>query len=140
MERAAAWLELFLNGFAWPSNEIVDAGKQAGFTFDNIKEAKLALKAKGLQNSKSGRLHGEWWSGFGDPREWSLRPESTASHTETTPLDNKNTTPFFPPFLLSSYPQSDLGKEGKEGYVGVEGSKNCLPRPRYPRGHKKDVP
>jgi AAA domain len=123
VERAAAWLEVFLNGFAWPSKEIVDAGKEAGFTFDNIKEAKLSLKSKGLRNSNLGRLRGEWWSGFGDPREWTLRDDQTSTHKETAPLHTKKKysppSPFSP--LSPSPPLSSVGRVGSVVDVGSNG-------------------
>jgi hypothetical protein len=78
--QCAEWLEAFLGDHAFPSDEIVEAAKREGFTFDNVKEAKAKLKEKGLRNSNQGRFQGEWWSGFGDPLSWTLRP-----HTARTP-------------------------------------------------------
>lgn len=74
--RCSKWMEEFLQQFSFPSNEILEAGKKAGFSFDNIKEAKKLLKdSKGLRNSKKG-WNQEWWSGFGDPETWQARPSS----------------------------------------------------------------
>ena len=66
---------------AWHSEEITEAGKQAGFTFDNLKEAKVRLKEKGLRSSNQGRFQGAWWTGFGDPAGWKLRPEDATLPT-----------------------------------------------------------
>jgi hypothetical protein len=74
VEQAAEWLKQFLAGHAYPSDEVVKAGKAAGFTFDNIKEAKARLKAEDLRSTKNG-FQGVWWCGFGDPTGWRLRPE-----------------------------------------------------------------
>jgi hypothetical protein len=73
--RCAEWLKLFLAEFAYPSQEILDAALANGYTFDNVKEAKAQLKTEGLRNSNRGQFRGEWWSGFGEPRGWKLRPE-----------------------------------------------------------------
>jgi hypothetical protein len=72
--QAIEWLKGFLDGFAWPSDEITTAGKAAGFTFDNIKEAKNRLKQEGLHSTKQG-FQGAWWCGFGPPNTWTLRPD-----------------------------------------------------------------
>ena len=54
VEKAIAWLADFLQEHAYPSDEILAAATAAGFTFDNIKEAKVRLKEKGLRNVKRG--------------------------------------------------------------------------------------
>jgi hypothetical protein len=99
VEKAAEWVEHFLSESAYPSDEIVEAGKQAGYTFDNIKEAKALLKTKGLRSSNRGRFQGQWWSGFGEPEMWILRIPRTAStqtslstpHTPHSPHYGTNT-------------------------------------------------
>jgi hypothetical protein len=73
VDACADWLKTFLAGFAYPSEEIVTAAQAAGFTFSNVKDAKIRLKPEGLRNTKEG-FQGEWWSGFGDPSTWTLRP------------------------------------------------------------------
>ncbi len=111
VEKAAAWLEQFLGGLAYPSEEITAAGKAAGFTFDNIKEAKVRLKAKGLRSSNRGRFQGEWWTGFGDPDGWSLRPAPGAPHTPHTPRYGANEGEKAPGAPRVGSP----GREGSEG-------------------------
>jgi hypothetical protein len=92
VERCAEWLTGFLKDFAYPSTEIVDAGKAAGFTFDNVKKAKVILKERiGLQSSNLDRLQGIWWSGIGHRNDWRLRPEPPTNahqspHSHHTPL------------------------------------------------------
>ncbi len=76
VEKAVAWLSDFLQNFAYPGEEILAAAADAGFTFDNIKEAKVRLKMKGLRNVKRGG--GGWWTGFGDPIRWRDRPAPDA--------------------------------------------------------------
>jgi energy-coupling factor transporter ATP-binding protein EcfA2 len=75
VEKCAEWIKDLLREHAYPSQEIVDAAKLAGFTFDNVTKAKTRLKKDGLQNSNMGRLRGVWWSGFGHPATWALRPD-----------------------------------------------------------------
>jgi hypothetical protein len=73
------WIMKFLATYAYSSDEIVKAAKDEGFTFDNVKVAKNQLKEKGLNNSNRATFQGNWWSGFGDPLTWKLRPESPDS-------------------------------------------------------------
>src|SRR5262249_33553835 len=75
-EQAAEWLRAFLKEYAYPSDEILAAAKAAGFTFDNIKEAKIILKTEGLRNHKENIAGGVWWSGFGEPDAWKRRPNA----------------------------------------------------------------
>jgi energy-coupling factor transporter ATP-binding protein EcfA2 len=52
VQKCADWLADFLRRFAYPSAEIVEAAKRAGFTFDNVQKAKTLAKARlGLRNS-----------------------------------------------------------------------------------------
>jgi hypothetical protein len=76
--KCAEWMKTYLAEFAYPSSEILAAAADQSerFTLDNVKEAKVLLKDNGLKHSNRGeRLGGVWWSGFGDPRDWTLRPE-----------------------------------------------------------------
>jgi AAA domain len=79
VDECCAWLKQFLAEFAYPSNEIVAAGKKAGFSFDMVKSAKEILKQSGLRNNKESRFQGAWWSGFGPANQWKLRPDGAAS-------------------------------------------------------------
>jgi hypothetical protein len=85
VEQAMVWLKDFLGPCAYPSEEITAAGKAAGFTFDNLKEAKAALAAEGLRSTNRGKFQGAWWSGFGDPEGWKLRPVPTPPQTPHSP-------------------------------------------------------
>ena len=91
VERCAAWLKTFLQDYAYPSAEILEAAKGHKFTFDNVKEAKLVLKGEGLRNSNSEPVPGQWWSGFGLPCEWITRPDPRLPSSPPTP-----TTPQTP--------------------------------------------
>ena len=89
VQRCAEWLRVFLKDFAYPSSEIIEAAKMKDFTVDNVKKGKTLLKAEGLQNSNRGRSHAAWWSGFGPPSAWRLRPEphqlENTHHTPDSP-------------------------------------------------------
>jgi hypothetical protein len=87
VERAMEWLTEFLASYAYPSDEIKAAAKEAGFTFDNLKEAKARLKEKGLHNSNKAEFGGGWWSGFGAPESWVLRPSTP--HSPHTPHNGR---------------------------------------------------
>jgi hypothetical protein len=97
VQRCADWLAAFLKLYAFPSSEIVDAGKAAGFTFDNVTKAKTKLKdTAGLRNSNLGRLQGVWWSGIGHPNEWKLRPEPTGQPHESHDIHRFHSFPESP--------------------------------------------
>lgn len=85
VERCAEWLRELLKDLAYPSDEIVQKAKERQFTFDNVKRAKTKLAASGLRNSNRGRFRGEWWSGFGEPENWTLRPDPTIPGIPTLP-------------------------------------------------------
>ena len=50
-EECMAWLRAIYAAVPKSSDETVSKAKAAGFTFDNVKEAKNLLKAEGLRNS-----------------------------------------------------------------------------------------
>jgi hypothetical protein len=99
VQQASEWLKQFLATYAYPSDEILAAARKEDFTFDNVKEAKVVLKAEGLRSSNRGRFQGDWWSGFGDPDIWQLRPEPRESdapgapHTPQSPHNGKDPSP-----------------------------------------------
>jgi hypothetical protein len=95
VRQAADWLEGFLGAFAYPSDEILAAGLAKGFSFDNVKDAKVLLKAEGLQSSNKGQFAGVWWSGFGPPEAWKRRPEPPA-HCGESGSRAGGETPHFP--------------------------------------------
>jgi hypothetical protein len=74
VEACTEWLRRFLGEFAYPAQEIQHACQNAGFTFDNLKNAKAALKDEGLVNTNQGTFKGTWWSGFGPESTWKQRP------------------------------------------------------------------
>jgi hypothetical protein len=136
VQQCAEWLEGFLGGYAWPSDEVTAAGMKAGFTFDNVKEAKAQLKAeKGLRHSNRGRFQGVWWCGFGEPESWTFRPAPGANgcappHTPLTPESphsphNGHGDSFddLDQFGFAYCPPAapSQGKEGREGSVGSQG-------------------
>ncbi len=88
--RCCEWLKEFLHDFAYPSQEISDAAKEAGFTIDNVFKAKTALKAEGLRNKKYGADC--WWSGFGDSETWQSRPASLTSRVPRHSRDRSQGT------------------------------------------------
>jgi hypothetical protein len=106
VDNCVAWLETFLGVFAHPSDEIVAAAKLEGFTFDNVKEAKAILKVtKNLWSTAKG-FQGKWWSGFGEPDGWLLRPTPTVG----------NTPPRTPPSPHSpDSPQTGKAQSGETG-------------------------
>jgi RecA-family ATPase len=89
VEKATEWVREFLAEFAYPSEEIMAAAKAAGFTFDNVKEAKARLKSEGLYSTCKG-FQGAWWSGFGKPEGWTLRPTPHTPHTPDAPQSGKD--------------------------------------------------
>jgi hypothetical protein len=90
VDRATEWVRKFLVNYAFPSDEITAAGKAAGFTFDNVKEAKARLKSEGLRHSNKGRFQNVWWSGFGEPDGWVLRPDPHTPHSPQTPHNGRD--------------------------------------------------
>jgi hypothetical protein len=115
IQKCKEWMKQFLAKYAYPSDEILAAAKVAGYTFDNIKESKTELKAEGLRNSNRGVLRGAWWSGFGEPEAWTLRPEPTP-HSPSTPLSPLS--PFSP----------HIGQTGETGERGeTSGSGEITP-------------
>jgi hypothetical protein len=84
VEKATDWLREFLAEFAYPSDEVLSAAQAAGFTFDNVKEAKARLKPEGLHSTCKG-LRGAWWNGFGKPDVWTLRPTPRSPSTPHSP-------------------------------------------------------
>src|SRR5262249_12136868 len=80
IDQAAEWLLRFLADYAYPSKEIFQAGKEQGFTEDNLYKAKQQLGKDVISASNAKRLSalGEWWWGPGHWSHWKLRPEPAA--------------------------------------------------------------
>jgi hypothetical protein len=119
-ERAGEWLENFLGEYAYPSAELMEAGRQAGFTRDNLFAAKKKLDKK-VRASNHGRFGNEWHWGLGDPREWTVRPDPDTPDTSPT-TDTNDTT--------------DARSVGTDGGVATDGSVvegRVIPGPR-PQG------
>jgi hypothetical protein len=88
---AEAWLLNFLDEFAYPSEEIFEAGKNAGFTKDNFYRAK-----KNLGDEIKARSRGfqeEWWWGRGDPSKWKDRPIPWSQTPNTPNIPNIQNLP-----------------------------------------------
>jgi hypothetical protein len=92
VDRCCSWLKEFLNQYAYPSAEINDAAKKAGFTTDNVFKAKAKLKTDGLRNRKAEGLNAEWWSGFGDPNDWVSRPVNMSTGSQTSTSSTSSTS------------------------------------------------
>jgi hypothetical protein len=125
VQKCMDWLTKFLGKYAFPSDEIKTAARKEGFTFDNVKEAKAQLKDNGLRNSNRGRLAGAWWSGFGDPSTWVLRPGTPLSpftphtpHTPHTPQSPRTVVGVGSQQLISGS-SPIVGSEGSVGSVGT---------------------
>jgi hypothetical protein len=137
VERCAAWLKELLATYAYPSDEILARAKTEGFTFDNLQEAKKRLKADGLRHSNRGRFQGSWWSGFGDPRDWQLRPEGQSGGSNT-PYPHTPQTPYSPQYdhtkETKETKESKESKKSKDmGIRGQESPQTLPPHPRTPR-------
>jgi putative DNA primase/helicase len=72
IKECADFIRGFVGHLAWPSAEVEAAANDARFSTDAFYKAKAALKLDGLHNQKRGL--GAWWMGFGDPVNWSDRP------------------------------------------------------------------
>jgi hypothetical protein len=91
-EACAAWLRTHLGKHSWPDKEVNAAREQAGFSFQAYKDAKVQLKAEGLeQRQRTGMGHpAPWWLGFGPESSRPDRPVSGVSGG-TTPPDTPDT-------------------------------------------------
>jgi hypothetical protein len=69
-DEAADWLKTFLAEFAYPSEEIIEAGKKAGLSRNSLFEGKKKLEIKASKYS----YDGDWWWGIGLKRHWRPRP------------------------------------------------------------------
>lgn len=86
VEQCCVWLREFLKAYAFPSSEIVEAGKKAGFSFSAVRDAKTAMGRDGTgevaaRNFGSGRTANDWWNGLGPPDKWVLRPRGTSGES-----------------------------------------------------------
>lgn len=82
LEQCKAWLKEFLREYAYPSAEITEAGRAAGFAPTTIRDAKVALGSKGTgevtHRNFGGDLSNDWWSGIGPSGLWTRRPPESA--------------------------------------------------------------
>ncbi len=67
VEKASQWLLQFLAKFAYPSEEVAEAGKAAGYTRNNLFEAKKKIGNDRIKASNHGRFGGVWHWGLGEP-------------------------------------------------------------------------
>jgi hypothetical protein len=148
VEKATEWVKKFLAKYAYPSDEIVAAGKAAGFTFDNVKEAKARLKSEGLYSTNRGRFQGAWWSGFGEPDLWTLRPTPPTPRTPHSPHSGEDAdatrtcvNDSAPHSGQSgengerpkSLPRKELSQSGESGEWGLRVFRPPLPEETYRR-------
>ncbi len=79
VEECKSWLLEFLKDYAYPANEITKAAEQKGFSFSVLKTAKneLGYKHGGpLRNKDYSNNRTNFWSGMGEPENWTHRPGS----------------------------------------------------------------
>lgn len=120
--KCAEFLQEFLREHAYPSGEIVAAAKEMEFTFDNVSKAKKLLKdTAGLRNSNMGRLQGVWWSGFGHPNDWKLRPDpSPTTAPESHESHESPNSPKSPDIGNTRDSQSNETQETEETFETEE--------------------
>jgi hypothetical protein len=133
-ERCADWLRVFLQEYAYPSDEILAAAKEAGFTFDNVKEAKAALKADGLRSTNRGSYQGTWWCGFGTPDQWRRRPPGAphsphSPHNGGTPGENHRAAPSVGSVGSVGSAEGDDPETIKGPWVAPDADPACLETP-----------
>jgi hypothetical protein len=123
VQKCKAFLTTLLDRYAYPSQEILAAAAAEGFTFDNVKEAKAQLKSEGLRNSNRNTQGGEWWSGFGDQKDWIMRPKAASS----SPLPTTPNTPQSP--HNTNHTQRGEREErevcGESGECGEDGTRGA---------------
>jgi hypothetical protein len=124
VEKAVAWLERFLETYAYPSDEILAAAQAQGFTFDNVKEAKTLLKAKGFRSSNRGRFGGVWWTGKGHPDNWRMRPAPYTPHTPHYPHNERDSAKIDGTFPIVGI----VGSVGGDGQVPFDDQSHDTPR------------
>jgi hypothetical protein len=73
-ERAAEWLQQFLAEFAYPSEEILARGKDAGFSRNALFAAKKVLGIAASNRVKG--VGGPWYWGLSDPSSWRIAPDT----------------------------------------------------------------
>lgn len=77
VEACADWLKEFLATEAYPSDEITEAARQKGHSFNSLKMAKNRLGSKGTgeitHHNFSTNGVADWWSGIGQPIDWRRR-------------------------------------------------------------------
>jgi hypothetical protein len=108
-KKAGDWLKEFLDTYAWPSEEVLDAGMSAGFTRNNLFDGKTMIGARAM---KSTTKNGGWLWMLGDPAKTPLRPTPYSSDPSngSGPSDSSHS---------SLKKKKDEGEES-EGYEGSE--------------------
>lgn len=92
LEQCKTWLKEYLRVYAYPSAEIDEAGRAAGFAPTTVRDAKAALGAKGtreiVNKNYGGGQSNDWWSGLGPSDQWKRRPTLTETprHRDTESL------------------------------------------------------
>jgi hypothetical protein len=129
IERCADFLRNFHKEYASPSSEIEVAAQAAGFTSDNLTDARALIPE--LQKSNDG-FQGVWWWGIGDPSKWKRRPEPTSSEPHNSP-DTPN-SPKTPKTPNNGNPKafSKFGDSGKLGNLGESRTNGKHPDSKMP--------
>lgn len=105
-EKAAEWLLVYLSSHAYPSDEVVQAGKAEGFSRDTLFKARDLVGKARIPARKMGR--GQWFWGLGDPANWSLRPEPSQTHDDGS---DRSTLPTVPTLQRGSVKESVASEE-----------------------------
>jgi hypothetical protein len=116
--KCTEWLRAFLAKYAFPSEEILAAAKSAGYTFDNLKEAKAELKRGGVISHSNSIFPGGWWSGPGIPASWTARPDPNGPTPHTPHSPHTPLSPLSPPSLKEEEVTGECGESGEWGGEG----------------------
>jgi len=94
VDQCVTWLREYLGEYAYPSKEIVDAARKAGFKFSALRDAKTALGKNGtgelVSKNFGGDKDNDWWNGFGPWEGWKRRPEPREGDRRTGGPEDRN--------------------------------------------------
>lgn len=125
VERCKTWLLQVLGDYSWPTKEVESLAKRNGLTFDNLKEAKAALKNHPETPVTSRPQHkgGPWWIWRGGPQdrppvrptpETPHSPDSCDSAVKTSSCDVDGPYPHTPE---SPHTWTDKGRVGRNSDI-----------------------
>lgn len=86
-EEAGTWLQQFLSEHAYPSEEILSCGREAGFSRNALFAVKKELGIRASNRVKG--VGGPWYWGLGDPSTWKVRSDSDGTHGTVGTLGKK---------------------------------------------------